>query len=158
MPPEASYPATVIVRPSRWAHVSASAWDSSGSAPGSPRDLADEQLHQARFDEQPGPSCRALDRRLAGPSSSIALSRYRPRSTSRANAGCAETLAQAIGPQRHDQRAGTLGEGGEEPGPLVRVGAQRDRLLALIDDEDARRVLERRRGRRQRTHRVGARA
>ena len=55
--------------------------------------------------------------------------------------GVGRQLTQAVGPQRHDQRAalGVRGQGGEESGLVAGVVAEGHGLLALVHHQHRRR-------------------
>ncbi len=127
--------------PSRRRHVSASAWDSSGRAPGSP------SVSRTSRSTSPGsrrsPACAAgpsMAARRASPVSGP--TRCRPCSARRANAGVGAEAGEVVGPHRdHDRRPS---RGVARPDRRRRrrrssgVVAEGEQLLELVDDERPR--------------------
>jgi hypothetical protein len=107
-----------------------------GQGPRLALNLADQQLDQTGFEQQAGLVSRPLDGRPQ-----VGLTHGTQQVETRLDeadkGGVGGQLPQPVGPQRHHQR-GALGmrhQGGDEAGPLVRVAAQGERLLALIDHQ-----------------------
>ena len=104
-------------------------------------DLPHQQIDQAGLQQQTGLAGGTLDR---GTQVGFAhrAQQVQPGLDEPGEVRVGRQLAEPVGAQRDDQRAafGVGGEGGEERRSRRRVVAQRDRLLALVDDEDRRRI------------------
>ena len=116
-------------------------------------DLADQQIDQTRLQQQPDLAGRTLDR---GARSSPLIGRAgaaRARRGGRSRSADSSPRWSARTATTSGAAVGVRGERGEERRPRGRVVAQRDRLLALVDDQDRRRARRRQRGS---AHRVRA--
>ena len=105
IPPDAVYPATVRVRPSRRFQVSMRAWDSSGSAPGVPATSPTRRSTRPGFDQQSGLPRRLLDglaqRLLAHATQEVEAALDQP-----GERRVGRHLRQPVGAHRHHDRPG----------------------------------------------------
>ena len=127
-----------------------------GQGTGLALDLPHQQIDQPRLQQQADLAGGALDRR---PQVAFAhgAQQMKPGFDDLYEVRMDRQLAQTVGAQGDDQRTPlcVCGEGGEEHGLGVRVVAERDRLLALVDHQHRRRTRMRERG--ERVHGLGTR-
>ena len=107
-----------------------------GKGPGFSRDLADQQLDEARLQQQPGLVSRPLD----GGAQVGLVHRAEQVQAALDESGerrVGRKVGETVGAHRHHQRASldVIGQRREESGLLVAVLAQRQRLFALVDDQ-----------------------
>ena len=117
-------------------------------------DLPHQQLDEARFQQQPNLTSRALD---GGPQVAGAhgVQQVQPGLEEAGEGRVSGHIAETVAAQSDDQRGalGMRGQRVEEPRLCRPVVAQGDRLLTLVDDEHRWRARRRHRG--QRVHRPG---
>ncbi len=110
-------------------------------------DLAHQQVDQAGLEQQPGLLRRSLDAgtELVG---SHRSEQEQPLLDEPGERRVDGGLADPVRTQRQDQRSAlrVISQGVEEPGSLIERLAQRDRLFALVDDQDGDSASRRERG------------